>query len=336
MHLRVCDDLDEGRVLWQHCWPSETIFDCWSVRQCFADQYRRPVRFLVAEEAGLPVGFLPLAWIEEEGYWGCFPGEAWNGRTWLEQNRIPAASPAVRAALLEAAPEPTRLRYLIPSSLPAASDQSESVDEVGYLFEPGRYDYSFDCYHAQFSGKTRKKLRRELGRLEALSVEYRIDRVSDVDQLYRLNLDAFGSRSYFHDPRFLRSFEGLVGWLAEQGLLRVTTVLVGGHVAAVDLGSVWRSGYTVLAGGTSPEVPGVAKLINFFHLQWACEQRLAVVDFLCGDFSWKQRFHLTPRPLYQLQAPVVADELAAARARRIRAHEPHLQSPRGGYHERLR
>jgi len=23
------------------------------------------------------------------------------------------------------------------------------------------------------------------------------------------------------------------------------------------------------------------------------------VDFLCGDFSWKKLFHLTPRPLYE-------------------------------------
>jgi hypothetical protein len=25
------------------------------------------------------------------------------------------------------------------------------------------------------------------------------------------------------------------------------------------------------------------------------------VDFLCGEFNWKERFHLATRPLYRLQ-----------------------------------
>jgi CelD/BcsL family acetyltransferase involved in cellulose biosynthesis len=66
------------------------------------------------------------------------------------------------------------------------------------------------------------------------------------------------------------------------------------------MGAIWNNTYTVLAGGTDVEFPGVAKLINLHHIQWACRQRLACVDFLCGDFNWKSRFHLVPRPLYEL------------------------------------
>ena len=32
----------------------------------------------------------------------------------------------------------------------------------------------------------------------------------------------------------------------------------------------------------------------------ACREQLTEADFLCGDFSWKKLFHLTPRPLYLL------------------------------------
>jgi CelD/BcsL family acetyltransferase involved in cellulose biosynthesis len=77
-------------------------------------------------------------------------------------------------------------------------------------------------------------------------------------------------------------------------------VLVGGKVAAVDIGAVWGSTYTVLAGGTQPDFPGIAKLINLHHIEWACNQNFMEVDFLCGDFNWKNRFHLTPRPLYEI------------------------------------
>jgi CelD/BcsL family acetyltransferase involved in cellulose biosynthesis len=97
-------------------------------------------------------------------------------------------------------------------------------------------------------------------------------------------------------------------------MLRVTTLLIGGEVAAIDMGAVWRNTYAVLAGGTRSEFPGVAKLINLHHLEWSCRQRFSYVDFLCGDFNWKNRFHLTPRPLYQMkkEQPEVYRQPAAA------------------------
>ncbi|MCY2927356.1 MAG: cellulose biosynthesis protein CelD, partial [Planctomycetota bacterium] len=58
---------------------------------------------------------------------------------------------------------------------------------------------------------------------------------------------------------------------------------------------------TVLAGGTDGRFQRVAKVISLQHLTWACRQRVESVDFLCGSFGWKDRFHLTPRPLYQIK-----------------------------------
>lgn len=142
-----------------------------------------------------------------------------------------------------------------------------------------------------------------------MGVSYRYDRLSDVDLMLNMNLDSFGQYSYFADPRFLASFENLVAYLAENGLIRITTILLGGEVAAIDIGSLWRNSYTVLAGGTSPNFPGVAKLINFHHLEWACGQRVDLVDFLCGDFGWKKRFHLSGRPLYSLQKVAIAEQV---------------------------
>jgi CelD/BcsL family acetyltransferase involved in cellulose biosynthesis len=143
-------------------------------------------------------------------------------------------------------------------------------------------------------------MRVELDRLKARGVSWRHDCFADVDRMFRLNLENFKEYSYFRDSRFLRAFENLASWLQAKDMLRVTTVLIGGEVAAVDIGAVWNATYTVLAGGTHPEFAGVAKLINLHHLEWACQQRFAEVDFLCGEFNWKNRFHLTPRPLFQI------------------------------------
>jgi hypothetical protein len=38
------------------------------------------------------------------------------------------------------------------------------------------------------------------------------------------------------------------------------------------------------------------------------------VDFLCGEFNWKNRFHLTPRPLFQVCNQQALAERPAASA----------------------
>jgi hypothetical protein len=293
-------DPETCQSLWESLWPKECLFDLWPVRNAFRLHYPHRPQFLVAEESGKAAGLLALSWIEEKQYYGHFPGELWQGKTWLEQNKIPAADPAVAEALLAHVPGAMHLRYLRRDALPESQAEAP-VDETGYLFMPPQYDYSYEKYLEGFSGKSRKKLRREFAPLEAQGISYRLNCIADVKTLFQLNLLSFGDRSYFHDTRFLNAFESLVAWLEAQGMLRVTTVLIGGRVAAVDIGAVWNSAYTVLAGGTDPDFPGVAKLINFQHLEWACRERFEVVDFLCGDFGWKERFHLTPRPLYKLE-----------------------------------
>lgn len=298
VEVSICHDLEAAKKLWEAHWPQTCLFDLWSVRACFQTEFNHAPYFLVARENGRFRGMLALSRIEEEACFAHFPGEMWQGKTWLEQNKILADCPEVLQALLDSIPCSARIRYLTGASLVAGD--GAAVDEFGYLFFPGRYDNLFSTYLQSFSGRSRKKMRSELNRLIAKGVSYRYGCFEDLDCLFRMNLEAFQERSYFSDLRFLRSFKNLADWLQVNNLLRITTVLIGGKIAAVDMGAVWGSSYTVLAGGASPEFPGVAKLINFHHMQWACEKQFREVDFLCGEFNWKKRFHLTARPLYEI------------------------------------
>jgi hypothetical protein len=306
LNVDVCNDLEEAERLWLRHWPQECLFDLWPVRNCFQSQFNHDPYFIVASENRKFRGMLALSWIDEQRCFGHFPGEVWHGKTWLEQNKILASDPEVVSALVGHIPGMARVRYLTDDPR-LASDPSAGVDETGYLFYPQQYDYSFPSYMQCFSGKSRKKMRSELNRLTAGGVSYRYDCFDDVADLFCMNLETFKSESYFYDARFLRAFESLVSWLHANRMLRVTAVLISGRTAAVDVGAVWNQTYTVLAGGTHPDFPGVAKLINFHHIEWACRQRFKEVDFLCGDFNWKNRFRLTARPLYKLiNLPVAA------------------------------
>ena len=297
--VRMVTDLDECERLWRRTMPRECVTDLWEVRECCHRHYQRPVCFIVAEDARGIRGLLPLSWIEESGCYGFFPGETWHGKTWLEQNRIGVSGDGVLRDLLAACPGPYSLRYLLPRDFPPEAPCV--VDEIGYLFVPSKYGFDMADYFSQeFSSKSAKRLRGDLASIEARGVRYRLDDLADFDHILRLNLDRFGEESYFADVRFRESFRSLASFLESRGWLRMTTVLIDGQIAAVDMGCLFRGVYTLLAGGTHAGCPGVAKLINTYHMRRACEERFRHVDFLCGDFSWKTLFHLTPSPLYLL------------------------------------
>jgi len=78
---------------------------------------------------------------------------------------------------------------------------------------------------------------------------------------------------------------------------------IEGATAAVDLGAVHHSVYTVFLGGTHPGFLGVSKVMNMHHIDFAFAQRMQKVDFLCGDFHWKKLWHLDPEPLYRYTGP---------------------------------
>jgi hypothetical protein len=302
--VQVFQDPGVCRRLWERFWPKECIFDLWPVRACFMKHYQRPLFFILAGRDHRESRLLALTWIEEEGFFGHFPGEIWQGKTWLEQNKITGTGRQSLQTLVDNLPEKCFIRYIDGDFLPTW-ENVVSIDEIGYLFFPKQYNFSFESYKNVFPRKSLKKINREINQLHAQKVAFRHNHMADVSRMFAMNLSAFGETSYFNDRRFFNAFVDLITFLEQNNLLRLTSVIIGGRLAAVDVGALWKNTYTIMAGGTDPDFPGVAKLINFHHIEWACHQQLAAVDFLCGDFNWKSRFRLHPRALYKICSPEV-------------------------------
>jgi len=251
--VRVITDVSECRAVWEEVIPRESIWDLWEVRDCFHRHYQRPLHFIVASEKGRTCGLLPLSWIEEAGIYGYFPGETWNGTTWLEQNRICDHAGGTWETLLDYCPGAYHLRYL---RHPGAGSPKEcAIDEVGYLFSPPHYEYDIENYFGEFSRKSRKRLRHDLDAFEKRGLSYRFDEMEDFDQLVKLNEDRFGADSYFSDRRFTKSFRSLMELLQDRGWMRITTVMVAGEIAAVDLGCIFNGVYTLLGGARMKITP---------------------------------------------------------------------------------
>lgn len=319
--VEFISDLDECHKLWNQLMPTELVSDLWEVRACFHNQYRHALRFVVAREGDQITGFLPLSFNEETGSYNYFPGETWEGKTWLEQNRVIAKDRATFEAMLAGLDAPYQLRYLRADGVWHTAN--ERVDEIGYLFLPEQYNFQVENYMQAFSHKTAKRLKKELEAWNRFDLEWRFDEANDFELLCQMNRSRYGRLSYFNDDRFLNSFYALVDLLGQRGLMRLVTILVDGEPAAVDMGSLFNGMLTMLAGGTNSNFPGIAKLINMHHLTYACEQRLDSVDFLCGDFNWKPQFHLTPASLYMVEGePSHSEERILAPAHSELRFEP--------------
>jgi hypothetical protein len=256
---------------------------------------------VVAKDAAEVVGLIPLSFIEELNYYGYFPGEIWGGKTWLELNRLIARDQNVLQQMFDWLLENNvsyHLRYLY--NTPHLSIDPFREDEIGYLFCPGSFNFSMDEYYSLFSRKKLKTIRKEVDKMYGRNLIIRSNDINDFEQMLILNIERFGTGSYFANNLFAKSFRSLRDYLDQKGWLKMTTVLIDGRIAAVDMGCIYNGNYKLLAGGTHSDYPGVAKLINLYHMQEACKSSYKEVDFLCGDFSWKKLFHLAPRPLYEV------------------------------------
>lgn len=294
-------NLEACRQLWEQLIPNEQITDLWDVRECFHRNFERTLFFVVARDGKDIVGLLPLCYIKELDYYGYFPGETWQGKTWLEQNRLMVANPDVLRQMFKWLGDNNKhfhLRYLC-RHLHMPEDLIRE-DEIGYFFYPNNYNYLMEDYYTDFSRKSIKTIRREVDRMYEKDLTICNNVSNAFDEMIKLNIERFGTTSYFSNNQFVASFRALKNYLEQKGLLRMTTVMMHDQVAAVDLGCLYKGQYTLLAGGTHSAYPGVAKVINCHHMQEACKHKYTLVDFLCGDFSWKKLFHLTPRPLYAI------------------------------------
>jgi hypothetical protein len=310
MRIGFVTDLDLCEDLWHAYVEPRLISDTWGYRLCFHRHFKNDVRFLLIEDSQGVAALLPLSYVRQTEMFVAFPGEVWNGKTWSERNPVYFREPQFLFEVLHACPDRTYLRYLEFSfdGLLSGAD----LDELGYVLYPGELGYDVDRYIQRFSRKRFKDINKTIGSLLGREHRFHINRLNDFDLMVQMSVNFFGTNSYLHDPRFRESLRDLMYALHRTGRLHMVSLDIEGRTAAVDLGALHNNIYTVFLGGTDPLYLGVAKVMNMHHIRFACEQRLAKVDFLCGDFHWKKLWHLNAEPLYKYVGSALRAADAAA------------------------
>jgi len=301
---RFVTGLESCRSLWETVAEPQQVFDLWSFRACFQRHFDSRPSFLILEDKGCVTGMLPLCYSQEQDMFLFFPGEVWKGKTWIERTPIYAKDHQDLLALLDACPERTYLRYMDFPNGPL--QETFSVDELGYVLNPGNLHQDIAAYYRRFSGKKFKNLTRAIQSLVGENSLFHVNRLEDFDLLVDMSLSRYGEDSYLWDQRFRESFRDAMFFLYRRGMLRMVSLEIGGKTVAVDLGALCNNIYTVFLGGTDPDIPGVAKVMNMHHVEFAFQHGVSKVDFLCGDFHWKKLWHLDEEPLYKFVSPSLA------------------------------
>lgn len=299
-------DLNECERLWRALIPVRNISDQWDFRFCFHRHFKTQPYFLILEDHKGIAAMLPLSFVEELDRFVFFPGETWHQKTWLERTPVFLREQRFFSDLLSACPEKTHLRYL---ENPACDNSPDiNLDETGYVLYPGLLECDFDRYRKRFSGKRFKEIVRVVRSFTGEGSVFHLNRMTDFDRMVEMSLNCYGGDSYLENRRFRESFREVLHLLHRQNRLRMVSLEINGLTAAVDLGALFQNTYTVFLGGTHHDFKGIAKAMNMHHLQFAFENNMEKIDFLCGDFNWKKIWHLDPEPLYTFLSPALAVE----------------------------
>ncbi|MFC1862755.1 GNAT family N-acetyltransferase [Thermodesulfobacteriota bacterium] len=301
-------ELNDCEKLWKDYLRAECVSDLWEFRLCFHKHFNNKPYFLVLEDRQGIAGILPLAYINETDTAVFFPGEMWEGKTWLERTPIYLRDSNLFNDLLEICPEKYFLRYLVMrhDSPPVEITQ----DEIGYVLYPKDLNYDFTTYRQRFSNKKFKAIMKVIDSFKRMGCVFHHNRMADFDILIEMSLHKYGDRSFMADHRFREGFRDVMKFLYQQKILRMVSVEINGRIAAIDLGALYNSTYTVFLGGSNPDFPGIAKLINMYHITTSINERFHKIDFLCGDFHWKGLWHLDAEPLYKYVSPLMIAEAA--------------------------
>jgi len=300
------DDLKACEELWNTLIPVYAVSDMWEFRMCFHRHFGHEPCFMVLEDSEGISGMLPLSYMNCEEMIGFFPGEIWKERTWLERTPFHVRDRGMLDDLLYPCPDGTYLRYMeVP---PEPYSQLLELDEIGYVLYPSRLDFKLETYSRRFSNKKFKSIMKVIDSIRRPGSKFHINRLEDFETLVNMSIQNFGADSYLHDHRFRKSFRDVIHFLHNRGWLHMVSLEIMDKTVAVDIGALCNGIYTVYLGGTCPDLPGVAKVMNMYHIEHALRNRVLKVDFLCGDFHWKKLWHLDPEPLYKFVAPSLLKE----------------------------
>ena len=296
--IKIVNDLETAKSLWNELSPHKNIYDLWDFRYCFYKHDPQALHFYAAYDAGRPVALLPLQYNQE------LAGLEFFAENFMENNR-----PFFTAGY----------EYLLPQLFNYDFGRSvkiydlDGIDEFTkalpledyiYFLDIGGFNSFGDYLLKAFpNGHKRANFKRLFTLLERdHEVKTIFNDFNDLELIMDLNVKRFKEESYLRTAQERQPFYDLLKLPLDW---RTITIVVDGVKLAGSLAVIYRGVYYYLIVGSDiSDIPDVFKYLTKTNLELALAVKTKVFNCSLGDCNWKSHWHLDKQPQYKFIKPV--------------------------------
>lgn len=309
LFVKVYNDIEETKHIWELFSPDKSAFDLWDVRLAFWDGYHFQPYVITLQKntkhkdeivAALPLWFTS----ETENEIPDSPPDryVWFGSNWPEDNVLFVKEMEYAPLLFSIAPKPLELACFKP-----LSDYNFLLTFPGFSREEDKKYFldlsqihTLDDFLNRLKKKKRYNLKRDRKHMLALTPVTRIDCYSDVEEMFKLNIMRFREKypdnpseySAFEDERRCNVYRSLISRAGKYQARLITTV-IGDKIEAVEFGLVYNKTYYAFNAGVDVSAySGLGVFSNLAVVEDAIKLGCTKIDFLEGDNNWKESWNL--------------------------------------------
>lgn len=292
LKFEIISDEASAKNVWDDLSPHQFIDDEWDFRYAFFSPLNYKLHFIVAYDADVPVGLLPL---QENNLTGLMPPyypndnvpflEFFGGDDTDDNNIFSKLQNHDMARELFS--QINQRAYLAPLHPDFETFPNAAWCENKYFVDISNYKSYEDFLIEKWGNSSRKKILQQIRKIEREhEIEIIYDDVEDIELMSTYNLERFGERSSF-------SFsyrEEIFKQLAKIYPIIMISLKIDGKKCAASFGLHYKDAYIGMNAGVSSEIPDLPKMLTLLQMGRAIELGCKVYDAGKGDSGWKENF----------------------------------------------
>jgi CelD/BcsL family acetyltransferase involved in cellulose biosynthesis len=280
--------LKEAQAAWELLSPHENLMDEWDYRYLYFKHDPKEVFFYQLSAGGTPVALLPLQ-KNDDGFLEFFGGNKFYRNSIF----ITEPNPDAYKFLFAGIHEKIDLR-LMNEPIPGVTVFEE---ETGfYVLDLNGFSDRFDYLDKAWHGKSKKNIKSQMKKLEALGISVVEDDPEDLDVLSQFNLQHFGEHSHFHKPHRLECLKEL----QQHFQTKIVSLRLGGKTVAAGFSMLFNNRYYGLTSGHDMTINNIGKCLILHRIEQAIRCGAEFYEAGRHDYGWKEQFHFEKKKLYHL------------------------------------
>ncbi|MDD5749261.1 MAG: GNAT family N-acetyltransferase [Patescibacteria group bacterium] len=287
--IKIVDDIQKAKIIWEELSPKKSLYDDWEFRYCFFSHKKFPIKFFVGEYQEKNIGLLPLQFNSEKGYLEFFGGE------YMDENKVfitPGWEEYV-PKFYEAANEKAYFDNLERNHIFIIQKQ---IKNYIYNLPLGNIKDHNDFIEKKFKGSIehRRKLRREIKKISEKDIKVIKNNFDDIDIYFKFKIKRWGAESSFNDKDERQNF---IDFLKLKYNYHVFTFMLGEKKIGISISILFRNKYFFLETASDIELlPNIGKYIIIKNIDEAINLGAKNFDVSRDGESWKERWNFEKIP----------------------------------------